>query len=146
LSTVYVTFYDLTGKWISNFYCPLKAKPNIEEEDDVSWNITVGSERWPSFDCTSVQESAYRLRLATAAHLGTDVSSIPAYRYRNDRFIIGQSFEKAPGQSSHTGINTRSGSQLCINVKNMDSAAMIHVVMHYEQIINMSAAGVEVLD
>ena len=90
--------------------------------------------------------TVYRLRLATAAHLGNDIFSITGEDYRNDKFIIGKSFEKAPGQSSHTGIDTRSGSQLSLNFKNLGKTTMLHVIMHYEQTLNLSAAGAEVLD
>ena len=112
----------------------------------MQWNITIGSERWPSFDCDSHQESFYRLRQATQAHLGNDVYGFPPYKYRTDKFIVGQTLEKAPGQSSHTGVNTRSGSQLTLNFKNLGNATMIHVILHYDQSVNLSAAGVEVLD
>ncbi len=87
------------GKWVNLFFCPLAGEPNTTVTDNVEWNITIRSERWHSFNCESVQESAYKLRLATAAHLGTDVSCITGERYRTDKFILGQSFEKAPGQS-----------------------------------------------
>ena len=73
-------------------------------------------------------------------------SEITGEDYRNDDFIIGQSFGQAPGQSSRTGINTRSGSQLSLNFKNLHKTTTIHVIMHYEHILNLSAAGVEVLD
>jgi hypothetical protein len=112
----------------------------------VEWNITFGSERRPSFNCESVQENAYRLRFATAAHLGADVSCITGERYRTDKFVIDQYFEKRPGQSNHTGINNRSGSQLNLTFKNLGESIICHVILHYEQIMNLSAAGVEVLD
>ena len=151
LSTIYVTFYDgaagANTKWVNRFICPnVAGESNTEVTDALSWNVTIGSERWPQFDCTSVQECAYRLRLATTAHLGNDLFSISGSDYRNTKFIIGQSFEKAPGQSSHTGINTRSGSQLSLNFRNLGDTTMVHVVMHYEQILNLSAAGAEMLD
>ncbi len=75
-----------------------------------------------------------------------DIFSITGEGYRNDKFIIGQFLEKSPGQSSHTGINTRSGSQLNLNFKNLGATSMVHVVMNYEQVLNLSAAGAEVLD
>ena len=121
-------------------------KANTIINDRVEWNITIGSDRWPSFNCESIQETAYPLRWATSAHLGNDLFRITGEAYRNDKFVIGQSFERAPGQSSHTGINTRSGSQLSLNFKNLGTTTMVHVVMHYEQVLNLSAAGAEVLD
>ena len=59
---------------------------------------------------------------------------------------MGQTFEKGAGQSSHTGINTRSGSTLTLNFKNMRTAQMMHAVLVYDQVVNLSAAGVEVMD
>ena len=146
LSTVYVTFWDGANKWVNRFFCPMADEPNTSVEDAVEWNITIGAERWPSFNCESIQETAYRLRLATAAHLGNDIFSITGEDYRNDKFIIGQSFEKTRGQSSHKRINTRSSSQLSLNFKNLRKTTMIHVIMQYEQILSLSAAGAKVLD
>ena len=145
LSGLYMSFYD-QGSWTTRFYSPNNTGANTQALDTMQWNITIGSERWPSFDGDSHQESFYRLRQATQAHLGNDVYGFPPYKYLHDKFIVGQTLEKAPGQSSHTGVNTRSGSQLTLNFKNLGNATMIHVILHYEQIVNLSAAGVEVLD
>ena len=112
----------------------------------MSYNFTIGSDRWPQFDCESIQESAYRLRLTTAAHLGNDIFSISGQDYRHNTFIVGQSFEKAPGTQSHTGINTRSGSQLNLNFKNLGAVSMVHCVLVYDSVLNLSAAGAEILD
>ena len=35
---------------------------------------------------------------------------------------------------------------LTLNFKNLGAAHMIHVVLVYDQVVNLSAAGVEVLD
>jgi hypothetical protein len=44
-------------------------------------------------------------------------------------------------------VNTRSGSQLTINLRGLPAAInTIHVVLHYEVAVNVSAAGIEVLD
>ena len=147
LSTVYITLWNgATGKWVNSFTHPNAGDQNIEVEDTTQWNITLGAERWPTFNCESTQESFYRLRLAQQAHQGSDSFGISSYDYRNTKFIIGQSFEKAPGGGAHTGINTRSGAQLTLNFRNLGATTLIHVVLHYEQIVNVSAAGAEVLD
>ena len=146
LSTVYITFWDSQGQWVNRFYHPEAAEVNSTANDTLEWNLTIGGDRWPSFNCESVQECMYRLRLATSSHLGNDLFSISPFQYRDNKFVIGQSLEKAPGQSSHTGVNTRSGSQLTINIRNAGAATMMHVLLHYEQIVNLSASGVEVLD
>ena len=112
----------------------------------MQWNLTLGADRWPTFDSTSTQECFYRLRLARQAHQGSDSLGISSHLYRTNKFIVAQSLEKAPGSSAHTGVNTRSGAQLTLNFKNLGAITAVHVVLHYEQILNVSAAGAEVLD
>ena len=110
----------------------------------MEWHMTLGSERFPVFPCESSQESFYRLRLCEQAH-GSDGPSMTPVQYHSDHFVIGQSFELAPG-SAHTGINTRSGSQLTLSFKNLTGAHTIHVVLKYEAVVNLSAAGTQLLD
>jgi len=67
------------------------------------------------------------------------------WEYYTNKFIIGQSLEKASG-SAHTGLNTRAGSQLTLNFKDIELATTLHVILRFEQIVNLSAAGTQVLD
>ena len=90
-------------------------------------------------------ETFYRLQNCMRAVNGNDQFSISPHKYRNTGFIIGQSFEKAGGQASHTGVNTMSGAQLTINVKNANDAKRMHVVLLYDAVADVSAAGVRVL-
>ena len=87
-----------------------------------------------------------RLRLTTAAHMGTTENSITPYDYLHTKFIVAQSFEKAPGVASHSGINTRSGSMLTLNFKNLGLVTSIYVTLIFDAICNISMAGAEVLD
>jgi hypothetical protein len=159
LSTVYWSFIgpDAAGKEVNTFLHPLNVRtdpadpgsplvPVTTATDLFSWNITVGSDRYPQFDCDSVGESFHRLRMAQLVHQGSDSFSISSAQYRSDKGIFACSFEKAPGQASHSGINTRSGSQVCLNFKNVGAARQIHVVLHFEVALTLSSAGCEVLD
>jgi len=142
---VYCTFWDDSGDWLTHLYHPKAGMINNTDLDAMEWNITIGSDRYPIFSCESTAESFYRLRLAEQTHGGRDSFGITPYEYFSDKFIIGQSLEKAPG-SAHTGINTRSGSQLTLNFKHLTGATTIHLILKYEQIVNLSAAGTQVLD
>ena len=96
---------------------------------------------------SSLQESWYRLSLAQLMHTGKDSFSISPQQYKGTKFIGAMNFEKALGQAGHTGVNTRSGSQLTLNFRGLPAAInSIHVVLHYEVAVNVSAAGIEVLD
>jgi hypothetical protein len=94
-----------------------------------------------------VQESLYRLGLMQLMHTGRDSFSISTYQYRTNKFIGAMIFEKALGLAGHSGVNTRSGSQLTINLRSLPPAARtIHVVLHCDVAVNVVAAGIEVLD
>jgi hypothetical protein len=150
LSTAYVSFWDSTGKFATRFnsvVTPATGSPNTTDSDQCSWNITIGADRYPEFDVSSVQESWYRLGLAQLMHTGKDSFSISPFQYRTDKWVGALSFEKALGQAGHSGVNTRSGSQLTLNFRGLPAAInTIHVVLHYEVAVNVSAAGIEVLD
>jgi hypothetical protein len=150
LSTCYFSFWDSTGKYVNTFNSIVRTAgttDNTTDTDQCTWSITVGAARYPEFDCSSVQESWYRLSLAQLMHMGTDSFSISPQQYRSTKFIGACSFEKALGQAGHSGVNTRSGSQLTLNFRGLPTSVnTIHVVLHYEVAVNVSAAGIEVLD
>jgi hypothetical protein len=151
LSTVYFSFFNGLGKWATHFDSIVFTSDgdtfNTTERDQCAWNVTVGAQRYPEFDCSSIQESWYRLRMAQLMHTGKDSLSLSPFQYRTDHFIGAMNFEKALGQAGHTGVNTRSGSQLTLNFRGLPAEInTIHVILHYEQAVNVSAAGIEVLD
>ena len=157
LSTVYWSFISEDGKESTESFHPMfqlndparvdsGLVPNITDNDTFSWNIQCGSDRYPQFSVDSHQECFYRLRLARQISQGTDSLSISPHDYRFEKCIGALNLEKAPGQSSHSGINTRSGSQLTLNLKNTGIATTCHVVLVYDQVVSISAAGVDVLD
>ena len=146
LSAVYISFWDGVDKYVNNFFSPLKGKDNTADNDDFEFYLNVGSDRYPQFSVDSHQECFYRLRLARQMAQGTDALSISPHAYVRNKFITALNLEKAPGASSHSGINTRSGSQLNLNLRNSGAATTCHVILVYDQVCNVSAAGVEVLD
>jgi hypothetical protein len=158
LSTCYFSFWNTSdsavddnhkyaNRFISTLSIGAASNDNTAEADQCSWNITVGAVRYPEFDCSCLQESWYRLSLAQLMNTGKDSFSISPYQYRHDKFIGAMNFEKALGQAGHSGVNTRSGSQLPLNFRGLPTYIdTIHVVLHYEVAVNVSAAGIEVLD
>ncbi len=106
LSTVCVTFWDGTDSWARRFFHPSAGSANTGTRHDLEWSLTVGSERWPPFNCDSTQESFYRLRLATSAHVGNNLCSISPHQYRNAKFILGQSRANSRAQFSRWSQNS----------------------------------------
>ena len=149
LSTCYFSFWDGSGKYVNtlNSIVRTDVPGNTTDSDQCAWSITIGAQRYPEFDCSSLQENWYRLSLAQLMHTGKDSFSISPQQYKGTKFIGACNFEKALGQAGHTGVNTRSGSQLTLNFRGLPpSINTIHVVLHYEVAVNVSAAGIEVLD
>jgi len=149
LSAAFVTFMDAPGankKWVNRFFNPTQGGDNNDATDNIQWYIQIGGDRWPDFDCSSHQESYYRLRQTTKAIMGTDLNSISPYQYLNNKYVIGHSFEKSSGAGSHSGINTRGGSQLTFHFRNLGAAVTAHVVLLFDQVVDISMAGVQVLD
>jgi hypothetical protein len=149
LSTCYFSFWDGQGKYVNTFNSTVRTDVpgNTTDSDQASWEITVGAQRFPEFSVSSLQESWYRLGLAQLMHTGKDSFSISPQQYKSTKFLGAMNFERALGQAGHSGVNTRSGSQLTLNFRGLPTAIhTIHVVLHYECAVNVSAAGIEVLD
>ena len=151
LTSVLVSFWDgavETGssEWMNRFTHPTNNGLNTAAIDTFSYNMMIGPERFPSFDCQSTQEAWYRLQLARRAQVGSAELSFSPTNYKVMNIVLGQTFEKAGGQSAHTGANTRAGSQLTLHFKELGTATMAHVILFYEQVVNISSAGVEILD
>jgi hypothetical protein len=120
---------------------------NTTENDTAQWYATIGAQRYPEFDVDSIQEAWNRLRMTQLIHTVSDSFSVSPNGHRTTKYIAGINFEKCPGKVGHTGVNTRSGSQLTFHFRNLKSTInTVHVLLHFEEVVNVSAAGVEVLD
>ncbi len=84
--------------------------------------------------------------MAQLIHQGSDSFSISSGQYRTNKAIFAMNLEKCPGVAGHSGINTRSGSQVSLNFRNLGTAKQIHVVLHFDQVVSCSASAVEVLE
>jgi hypothetical protein len=84
LSTCYFTFFDSSGSWVNTFTSPVAHSvedyENTTDNDQCSWNITIGADRYPEFDVSSVQESWHRLALAQLMHTGSKTFSISPWQ------------------------------------------------------------------
>jgi hypothetical protein len=157
VSTVFWTFQQLPAsdgaadvaraKKIGKFYNPLNGTTPNASDDNLRWNIQIGSQRFPSFDAWGVGEHFYRLRQATLTHFGSDSFGITGQRYRTDKYINACELEKAPGVANHTGVNTRGGSALTLNLYNLGTNIdTCTIVVCYDLTVRISSAGVEVLE
>ena len=84
---------------------------------NLSWQLQVGNKKFPEFECQSLSEAFYFLRRTIHYHNVEQNSLNISYKqYRENKFIIGVSFEKM-ADVNFTSINTKMGSLLTFKIK-----------------------------
>ena len=84
---------------------------------NLSYIMQVGNKKFPEFECQSLSEAFYFLRRTLHYHNADQNSLNISYKqYREDKFIIGVSFEKM-ADVNFTSINTKMGSLLTFKIK-----------------------------
>ena len=121
---------------------------------EIEYQIQIGSKLFPEYPVRSLSESYAQLKKCLGI-LGSNFHSvsISPLQYRTDHFIIGCDTEKAL-QAGFTGLNTRQGDLLSIKVKAMDKSTLttskmpdtMYIVLHSDQIMEISDQGVQVFD
>ena len=98
----------------------LQGQGFADHSRQLSWQLQVQSTKYPEFEAQSLSETFYYLRQAIH-YMNPEQESLSfSYRqYRENKFIIGMSFEKMHGNegTSFTGINTKMGSLLTFKLK-----------------------------
>ena len=119
---------------------------------DLEFQLQLGSKLFPEYPWKSITQAFYYLPQALNLPLFHQHHlSIEFDQYECNKFIFAINMERVP-DSSHSGINTKSGQQLLIRCKpsgNMLSALMpdtIYITLVSEQILSIRDAGVQMLD
>ena len=114
--------------------------------------MQIGSKKCPEYPNRSHAEALYQLKKC----LGVQASALHNFdingcSYRDNELTIGFDCEKAL-MASWTGINTRAGDLLTINLKynpnkeDARKADRMHIVLHSDQILDIRDTGVQVYD
>ena len=161
LKSIFVTFHqsadtDATHKEWNDFNHPMDNETNLQYDKgyELEYQIQIGSKLFPEYPVRSLSESYAQLKKCLGI-LGSNFHSVSVtpLQYRNDHFIIGCDTEKAL-QAGFTGLNTRQGDLLSIKVKAMDKSTLgadlmpntMFIVLHSDQIMEISDTGVQVFD
>ena len=89
---------------------------------NLTWQIQIANKKYPEFECQSMAETMYFLRRAIHfMNPDQDAMSITYKRFREDKFIIGISYEKM-ADINFTGVNTKMGSLLVLKLKGTNGA------------------------
>ena len=161
LKAIFVTFHksddtDASHKAWNDFNHPMEYDTNLlyNKGLEMEYQIQIGSKLFPEYPVRSLSESYSQLK-KTLGILGSNFHSvsISPLQYRTDHFIIGCDTEKAL-QAGFTGLNTRQGDLLSVKVKAMDKSTLtaaympdtMFIVLHSDQIMEISDSGVQVFD
>ena len=115
--------------------------------------IQVGSKLFPEYPIQSIAETFQQLR-KTIGVLGSNQFNIDIspQKYRALHHIIAIDAEKTL-QAGYTGLNTRMGDLLTLKIKPVNALLTanrmpdnVHVVLHSDQIMNISDSGIQVMD
>ena len=116
--------------------------------DIMSFEVQVGSSRFPDTPCLGIGESYFRLLQATGREKDKEDIAISPTDYCSDCAIFGIDFEKAGNEALFTGISTRDGKIMTLHVKNSQVTATaphtIFVYQVYDGVCNIRKAAVDV--
>ena len=120
---------------------------------NLSWQMQVGNKKFPEFECQSLSEAFYFLRRTIHYHNVEQNSLNISYKqYRENKFIIGVSFEKM-ADVNFTSINTKMGSLLTFKIKGTQGSLLpaeqiqeIFTHLVSESVLELRESGAVVYD
>ena len=118
-------FYCFCQKWpkkTRNFFSPFNGTYNTDV-DDFTWQLQIGSRKWPERPCRGEAESWMRLRQTAGSCYGSSDHSILASDYAGQTYILGNNFEKVDSMASHSGHSTKDGSIVQLTIENSGLSA-----------------------
>ena len=153
LCQVYMTLHKRsvsTEKPILDFYSPVNNAALSTTSDVATYQLSIGSRRWPERPSNSVGEQWLRLREAAGVLYGESEISILPTDFINRKAVIGWDLERVGHQgASHSGLSTRNGDIMTIDVKNSGLGAsgdycLVHLV--YKKLFSLRDGSVDVYD
>ena len=140
----------------NDFYSPMYETANaadgaFDSSKEFEAQLQLGSKLYPEYPIRSHAEAFYQLRKT----LGVQSSSlhsfdVDAHEYRTCKFIWATDMEKVL-EAGFTGMNTRSGDVLNVRFDHNDGTAAnyatsMHILLHSDNVIQISDSGVQVYD
>ena len=117
-------------------------------EDRMSFQVQIGSQKFPDDECVGVAESFFRLIQATGHEKDKDDIAISPADYVGETAIFGIDFEKAGNEALFSGISTRDGKVMTLHVKNSQVTSpqphTVYVFQVYDGVCNIRKAAVDV--
>ena len=118
--------------------------------DIMSFQVQIGSARFPDTECVGVSESFFRLMQACGHEKDHDDIAINPMQFVGTSAVFGIDFEKAGNEALYSGISTRDGKVMTLTIKNSQVTAVqthtVFVYQVYDGVCNILRGAVEVTD
>jgi len=153
LCQVYMTLHKRsvsTEKPILDFYSPVNNQALSTTSDVATFQLSIGSRRWPERPSDSVGEQWLRLREAAGVMYGESEISILPTDFCNRKSVVAWDLEKVGHEgASHSGLSTRNGDIMTIDAKSTGLGAsgdycIIHMV--FNNLFSLRDGSVDVYD
>ena len=150
---VYLVFFkgsSASEKEILDFYSPVNNQNLNTATDVATYQLTLGSRRFPERPIDSAGEQYLRLREAAGVMYGESEVSITPTDFLNRKSIVAWDLERCGHQgASHSGLSTKNGDLMTIDVKNcgLGSAGdSCKIFIIYELLLSLRDGSVDVFD
>ena len=116
--------------------------------DTMSFQVQVGSQRFPDNECVGVSESYFRLLQALGHEKHHEGNSVTPAHFVSTSAVFGIDFEKAGNEALYSGISTRQGKVMTLTVKNSQVGSInphtVFVYQVYDGVCNIRSGAVDV--
>ena len=150
LCQVFVTLHKSGEKAITSFYHPCNNQNVDTATDTCTMQLSVGALRFPERPTQSVAEQFLRLREAAGVFYGESDIAISPADFVNRKAIFSWDLERIGSQgASHSGISTRNGDILTIDVKNTGLGASgdyALIYLYFDSLFSLRDGSVDVYD
>ena len=116
--------------------------------DTLTYQIQIGSRKWPERPVSSVAETFVRFRQAAGVFLGSDDVAIAPADFHNKKAAFAIDMEKVGNQALYSGYSTKDGSIVTMDFQNTgmggaDDYALVYMVC--DGIVSIRDGTVDVL-
>jgi len=153
LCQVYMTLHKRSvssEKQILDFFSPVNNAVLSTTSDVATYQLSIGSRRWPERPSDSVGEQWLRLREAAGVLYGESEISILPTDFINRKSIVAWDIERVGHQgASHSGLSTKNGDIMTIDVKGSglgNSGDYCLIYMVFENLFALRDGSVDVYD
>ena len=159
LQKAFITFYTEPAAALPfkkpsiTFHHPMDETTTFYDPDkELQIYLQLGSKLYPEYPCNNLSECFYRLKEAlNLPDYHQHAIAIKFQNYIRNKFIFCTPFERV-ADASWTGVNTKAGQVLMVNVKAMNEAGVtsiattMYTLLQAEQILEIRDVGCTVYD